>query len=61
MLTYSRRLGLCCFDEEELPQRKAIMAKYAEMAKMVFQTQDAVVSILKNDKEVCYTMDVSRL
>lgn len=31
----SRRLGLCCWSTEELPQRKAVLCKFAELSQQV--------------------------
>ncbi|WWD18560.1 hypothetical protein CI109_103013 [Kwoniella shandongensis] len=49
-----RRLGLI---GEEEDGRKAVLAKYAEMAKLVFDATSGAVSILHDDVECAYTDD----
>ena len=52
-----RRLGLT---EDENEKRREVMAKYAELAKQMFQTAESYVGILYDDAEFTYTDDVSR-
>ncbi|KAK8858668.1 hypothetical protein IAR55_002897 [Kwoniella newhampshirensis] len=49
-----RRLGLV---GEEEDWRKAVLAKYAEMAQLMFNSTKALISILHDDKEYAYSED----
>ncbi|KAK4685195.1 hypothetical protein P7C73_g4960, partial [Tremellales sp. Uapishka_1] len=57
-----RRLGLAGNGEGESEQeRRAIMAKYTELARQIFDVDNCHVSILRDEKEILYSLDTETL
>ncbi|WOO77936.1 Response regulator mcs4 [Vanrija pseudolonga] len=52
-----RRLGLS--DEDDNVERYAVMAKYSELAKLVFNVESVVVSIFRGEEEVVFRSETT--